>query len=369
MAINCRPSAMNFSPVARCCSLFLTRSSPFWTSVSPLARRSAVSALVGCFLPVARRFKITARTSTHSTAQGSQHNWLDQGFDVLATGVVGAELGAFGGIKSTLKKGPENGCVHGIPFELRGFIDGVDLVSRELQRRRVGEKIAVEVADFIDAELTAVGHALEQSSHHLLQDCRLIAVPDDHLGEKLWRQQSDVLGEKAEDHPVEKLGDRVRVDAALPQALGDVAKAGGGLLGDGAVGCARPELVWLEEKASQYLETADRTYLAQRNPMHFRRRACEIGMDFKVAGVACDEQRRIVEGFAVLQELFVGLGKIGVRALVFESEEAAFPDIGPAVAAALSGRAFSKAKSSPVASSSAGLGWPTSSQRSRKCCW
>jgi len=67
------------------------------------------------------------------------------------------------------------------------------------------------VADFIDAERTAMGHALKQRIHHLLQNRRLIAVAYDHLGEKPGRQQSDVLGEEAKDDPIEKLGHLVRI--------------------------------------------------------------------------------------------------------------------------------------------------------------
>ena len=274
------------------------------------------------------------------SAQRRQHDRLDEGLDILAARVVGAELGAFGRIEPALEKGTENRRVHGVPFELGGLVDGVDLVGREFQRGRVGKQVAFEVADFIDAERTAMGHALKQRAHHLLQDRRLIAMPDDHLGEKLRRQKSDVLGEEAEDHPVEKLGHRMRIETTLPQALRDVAETGCGLFSNRAVGGAWSELVRLKEKAPQHLETADRADLAQCNPMHLRRSIGEINMDFQVAGIARDEQRRIVERLTVLQELFVSLGEVGPSALVFESEEAALPHIGPTSAAALLGGAF-----------------------------
>ena len=63
-------------------------------------------------------------------------------------------------------------------------------------------------------------------------------------------------------------------------------------------------------------------------------------MDFEVARVAGDEQRRIFERLAVLQKLVVGLGKVGTSALVFEGEEAAFPYVGPTVASAVLGGTF-----------------------------
>ncbi len=277
-------------------------------------------------------------------AQRCQHDRLDEDFNIFAAGIMGAELGAFGGIEPTLEQGAEDRRVHGIPFELRGLVDGVDLVFREFQRGCVGEQVAVEVPDFIDAKRAAMGHALKQRSHHLLQDRRLIAVTDDHLGEKPGREQSDVLGKKAKDHPVEKLGHRMRVETTLPQALGNIAETGGGFFSDSAVGCARAEFVRLKEKAAQHFQATDRADLTQGDPMHLRRRAGEVGVDFKVARVAGDKQRRIIERLAVLQELLVGLGEVGASALVFEGEEAAFPDVGPTVAAAALGGPFFEGK-------------------------
>jgi len=73
------------------------------------------------------------------TAQRCQHDRLNEDFDILAAGVMSAKLGAFGGVEPAFEKGAEDGCVHGAPFELGGFVDGVDFVVREFERRRVGE--------------------------------------------------------------------------------------------------------------------------------------------------------------------------------------------------------------------------------------
>ena len=57
-------------------------------------------------------------------------------------------------------------------------------------------------------------------------------------------------------------------------------------------------------------------------------------------------------------------------AFVFPAEVAAHPDVGPAVGRRPVLRTpRSKVYHVPSGSASAGLGWPRSSQRSRKCCW
>jgi hypothetical protein len=61
--------------------------------------------------------------------------------------------------------------------------------------------------------------------------------------------------------------------------------------------------------------------------------AGEVGVDFEAVEVADDQQRRVFEVFAVLEELFVGGGEVFVFAFVFPAEVAAHPDVGPALAA------------------------------------
>ena len=64
--------------------------------------------------------------------------------------------------------------------------------------------------------------------------------------------------------------------------------------------------------------------------MHGLLRAGEIGMNLDPGDVGHDEQRRIVQRFAVHAELAVGVGKVAVfaAALVFPSELATPPDVG-----------------------------------------
>jgi hypothetical protein len=73
----------------------------------------------------------------------------------------------------------------------------------------------------------------------------------------------------------------------------------------------------------------------------------EVGVDDDAAEIAGDEQRRVFKSFAVLEKLRVSGVEVLVAALVFEGEEAAFPDIGVAVTAVELCRAFLKAEGFP----------------------
>ena len=61
--------------------------------------------------------------------------------------------------------------------------------------------------------------------------------------------------------------------------------------------------------------------------------AGEVGVDLVQVHVADDEQRRVLDRLAVVEQLAVGGTKVGVRALIFPAGDAAFPDVGGARAA------------------------------------
>ena len=61
--------------------------------------------------------------------------------------------------------------------------------------------------------------------------------------------------------------------------------------------------------------------------------AGEVGVDLDQVHIADDERGRVLEVLAVVEQLAVGGGEVGVRALVLPAEAAAPPDVGPALAA------------------------------------
>ncbi len=66
----------------------------------------------------------------------------------------------------------------------------------------------------------------------------------------------------------------------------------------------------------------------------------EVGADLDRGQVRHDQQRRVLERLAVLEELVVGLAKVRVPALVLPGEGPTLPDVGPALAALLLGGAL-----------------------------
>jgi len=58
-------------------------------------------------------------------------------------------------------------------------------------------------------------------------------------------------------------------------------------------------------------------------------------MDNDLVEIADDQERRIEQGFAVLELLLVGGVEAGMLTLIFPGEGALLPDVGPATTAAL----------------------------------
>jgi len=80
------------------------------------------------------------------------------------------------------------------------------------------------------------------------------------------------------------------------------------------------------------------------------------GKDSGVIHVAHDQQRRVFKVGAVLEKLVIGGVEVFLFAFVFPTKEIFFPDIGPAVAAAVLGRAFFKSECHAGRVSRSGLG-------------
>ena len=115
----------------------------------------------------------------------------------------------------------------------------------------------------------------------------------------------------------------------------------GRLFGDAFAGLARLELVGLVEDGADDLEVLGLGEPEERDVVDLGYAGGEVGVDHEAVHVAYDEQRRVLEGLGVLEELGVGGVEVLVLALVFPAEEALLPDVGPAVGAVgLGGAAF-----------------------------
>jgi hypothetical protein len=154
-----------------------------------------------------------------------------------------------------------------------------------------------------------------------------------HLREDFVSQEVDVVGEHREHELHEEVGGIVRRDAALAHAVGDLADDFSGLGGDGFGGLARAEGIRIGEDSAELVEVFGLGQLGERELVDLFGGARDVGVNLEAVEVANDEQRRVFEVFAVLEELLVGSGEVFLLAFVFPAEVAAEPDVGPAGAA------------------------------------
>jgi hypothetical protein len=146
---------------------------------------------------------------------------------------VGAQLGALAGVETALEQGAEDRGLDERPVEPADLEQGGDLGAREREDVAGVEQAAVEPVDLFRAEQAAVGgHLREQLAQGPGEDVGATLRGLAQALEDAPGQQARVLGEQAEQDPVQEVGDALGVLAAGPEALGDLGEVAGGLLGD-----------------------------------------------------------------------------------------------------------------------------------------
>ena len=100
----------------------------------------------------------------------------------------------------------------------------------------------------------------------------------------------------------------------------------------------------LEKNIAEDFEVARLVKRRQRDFMRALGGVVKIGVDADDVHVAHHQQRRVFQVGAVFEKLVIGGVEVFLFALVFPAEEIFFPDIGPAFAAAVLGRAFFKSE-------------------------
>ena len=276
--------------------------------------------------------------------EGGQDDGFDEGFDILAARVVGAELRALGGIEAAFEERAEDGGIHRAPVQPGGLEDGGHFRHGHGQHFGAFKQVAVEMPDGFETEVAAVGHGLEQLAEKLAKAFGVAAGFLDDPREDHIRQETDILREEAEDEPVEEMRDRGRILSPPAHGLGDAGEAFGGVLGDGLAGAAGFEFLGVEEDRAEDLEVAGFAHGFEGNLEGGGYGAGEIGVDDDAVEITHGEQRRIRKGVAVPQELVIGGVEVLVPAFVFPAEMIALPDIGEAIAAAVLGGALFKAE-------------------------
>ena len=143
-------------------------------------------------------------------AQGIHDHGLDDKLDVGGAGVVGAELGALGGVEGALEQGAENGWLDVAPVFLCCLFEVVEGVQAKLHGVDRFEQVAVEMGHLVGSEEAAAGHLAEQVLRGLVEQHGIVKVLADDLGEKAVGQQAGVLGVEAEHDLVQVAGELFR---------------------------------------------------------------------------------------------------------------------------------------------------------------
>ena len=165
--------------------------------------------------------------------RGHQHGFEER-FDIGPAGVMGADLRAFGGIEDALEERAEDRRLDVRPIGIVDRDEDVDFLGRQREDFGVGEQSAVEPEDFVGAEIAApCDMAWKRFSSRRGERGGIGLAVFEDFAEKFRRQQADVFAEHAEHELHEEVGDAVRRDARVhAEAVGQIAEAVGGLLGD-----------------------------------------------------------------------------------------------------------------------------------------
>lgn len=123
------------------------------------------------------------------------------------------------------------------------------------------------------------------------------------------------------------------LNAADAHAVGQLAQFFRRLLGDALAGEAGAEGFRLGEEAAEDVEVFGLREAGEVEGVDLFGGAGEVGVDFEAVKIADDQERRVVERFAVLEELVVGRLEVGPLLFVFPAEMVLHPDVGPAFAA------------------------------------
>jgi|GEM_PF-6599023 len=168
-------------------------------------------------------------------------------------------------------------------------------------------------------------------------------------------------------HP-EEVGRLLGRHAADAHAVGQGREAFGHVLGDCFDRLAGFQGVRIGEQLAESVQVGRLGQVIEIKGKNDGRLGGEVGVNLEPVQVADDEQRRVLQVLTIKEKLLVRLLQTAALALVFPGELAfiqtsAQPSPPPVLCAPRS-----KVYQAPSGSAAAGLGWPSNSQRSRKCC-
>jgi hypothetical protein len=179
-------------------------------------------------------------------------------------------------------------------------------------------------------------HPLEHLAQGVAEEVGSAAGLLGQPGEDALGQHPGVLGEEAEEDPVQEVGDDLRIVAAAAEREGQLGEVAGGGLGDLGRLERGAQLLGRGEDGPEDregLRRIGRREVVEGDDLGDRGEAGEVGPDLDRLEVGDDEEGRVLQRVAVALELEVGGLEVLPLALVLPGEEAALPDVGEAVAA------------------------------------
>lgn len=252
---------------------------------------------------------------------------------------MGAQLGALAGVQAALEERAEDGGFDVGPIQPADATQNLQAVAVQLQHGVVLEQPAVEMLDLIGPEPAAGGHGPEQRAELLREARRLLARLLGQAGEEVGRQQTDVFGKQAEQQPNEEVGRLLRTLAPPTQQIGQPRELAGRLPGDLLRGLRRAQLRGVVEGVVEMPALLGHQQIVQCDRVDALDGVGEVGVNEDAFDIGDDEERRVLQRLAVLEQLLIGAVQVGVLALVLPGEVALLPDVGPALTAALFGGA------------------------------
>jgi hypothetical protein len=173
------------------------------------------------------------------------------------------------------------------------------------------------------------------TASHRLELRRLLVRAVEELLEQLVGQEIDVFGEETEHALHQEVRHVERRMSLLLEGDRELADLGGDVARDLLDRELRLERLGVGEDAAELVEGGGLGELVQRDRVDLLGRAGEVGVNFRPGDVADDQQRGIAEGFAIDEQLSVGVVEVFVfaLALVLPGELVLPPRIGePAIA-------------------------------------
>ena len=255
--------------------------------------------------------------------------------DLVAVGVVGAELAALAGVEPALEQRAED--------------RGVDLATSRAGRRRAGRRCRRAPAAGLssssnspplnqstrcEADVAARAHRGEQRAGVGGEARRVRAGGDQHRLNSLSGSRPTSSANMQKTRRLTKCATVSGGVAAVAQALGE----GGERSAASAVSASRVFFGFSRSGSTKAARSRSRFAAVEEVVEHERvgllHGVGPVGADHDAVHVGDDQQRRVLQRDRVVQQLGVGGVEVLVLALVLPGEGALAPDVGPALAAA-----------------------------------